>query len=534
MPSSYSPLLRIELQASGENDTTWGDKTNDNFEDVIERAIAGAAAIGMSDAEYTLTANSGAPDEAKNMMLLVTGALTAARNIIVPTLTKLYVVRNATTGGFGIVIKTAAGTGATVVNGESAIVYCDGTNVEMVASRMTTGEVVPAKIATSEQLWRLDSVLGVNRAQPLVPGYGAVGIDGSLGSFVTLFAGGVHVGALLAEADQLTIESVSEDVAIEIGGEAVLVAQGDGDVLVQRNLEAVNVIATGDVSATTFTSAGGYTGLLYANVITALGYTPVQKGSVNGYNSAVDVSFGYGTGGVLRAAIAGTDIGRVLTDATTGVYMTLTGSNASHTLASASASADHTAAALTIREVNHGGAQGGNTAYAPRLAFFWNGVNAAQITINAAAHLNFVDSTGTGYVATTAQHGYFIDNITTGVSDDRLKNRAGNIRGALSKVCQLNGFHFTYNDTAKELGVKDRKKHIGLSAQEVKALFPSLVSRAPCDTTTRGKKIVSKSGNDYMTVDYEGLIPVLVEAIKELKTENDQMKRRVSAMEKKQ
>jgi hypothetical protein len=65
------------------------------------------------------------------MALNITSSVTlsATRNVICPSVSKLYVVRNATTGGQSIVIKTSAGTGITIANGATAIVLCDGTNV---------------------------------------------------------------------------------------------------------------------------------------------------------------------------------------------------------------------------------------------------------------------------------------------------------------------------------------------------------------------------------------------------------------------
>ena len=61
---------------------------------------------------------------------------------------------------------------------------------------------------------------------------------------------------------------------------------------------------------------------------------------------------------------------------------------------------------------------------------------------------------------------------------------------------------------------------IGLSAQEVKAVMPELTCLAPFDIErTPTGEIISKSGNNYLTVNYERLVPVLVEAIKELKNE---------------
>lgn len=129
MPSSYSPLLRATLPADGELVGTWGQTVNNGVTSLLESAIAGTAVVAMTDADYTLTTANGAADEARQMVLRLTGALTANRSVICPTSSKLYFVRNATAGGFSIVFKTASGTGITVRTGEAMLLYCDGTNV---------------------------------------------------------------------------------------------------------------------------------------------------------------------------------------------------------------------------------------------------------------------------------------------------------------------------------------------------------------------------------------------------------------------
>lgn len=73
-----------------------------------------------------------------------TGLLTGNREIIVPTTVQQYWVTNATTGAFTLTVKTAAGTGVAVVQGASAILYCDGTNV---VPADTAGLAVPVSVA---------------------------------------------------------------------------------------------------------------------------------------------------------------------------------------------------------------------------------------------------------------------------------------------------------------------------------------------------------------------------------------------------
>jgi len=128
MASTYSDRLRIELISAGDQSGTWGDTTNANLGTLIEEAIAGVSAITMSDANKTLTSNNGVTDEARKMIIKLSGTLTSTRDVIVPTKEKLFIVHNAATGG-KVRVKTASGTGVEVSPGFKAVVYCDGTNV---------------------------------------------------------------------------------------------------------------------------------------------------------------------------------------------------------------------------------------------------------------------------------------------------------------------------------------------------------------------------------------------------------------------
>jgi microcystin-dependent protein len=130
MPTTYSPSLRLSLLATGENSGTWGSITNTNLGALIEQAITGVTNVGMSDAgNTTLTTLDGDVDQARNAVLVLGGNLSANRNLIVPTANKFYTVRNSTTGGFSVVVKTSAGSGVTLANGLTQLMYCDGTNV---------------------------------------------------------------------------------------------------------------------------------------------------------------------------------------------------------------------------------------------------------------------------------------------------------------------------------------------------------------------------------------------------------------------
>ncbi len=94
------------------------------------------------------------------------------------------------------------------------------------------------------------------------------------------------------------------------------------------------------------------------------------------------------------------------------------------------------------------------------------------------------------------------NNVTAYFSDERLKTKLSNIDNALNKVNSLSGFYYQANEVAQALGY-EVKKEVGVSAQEVQAIMPEVVAPAPID-------------DKYLTVRYEKLIPLLIEAIKEL------------------
>lgn len=132
MPSSYSPNLRIELIASGEQANTWGNTTNTNLGTVIEQAIAGYASISVASGDVTLTALDGASDQSRNATLQFTGTPGVARNVYCPAgATKIYVLYNTCGSNVTLYCGTSGshGTGVTVPTGTAYQVICDGTNI---------------------------------------------------------------------------------------------------------------------------------------------------------------------------------------------------------------------------------------------------------------------------------------------------------------------------------------------------------------------------------------------------------------------
>lgn len=115
------------------------------------------------------------------------------------------------------------------------------------------------------------------------------------------------------------------------------------------------------------------------------------------------------------------------------------------------------------------------------------------------------------------------NQITSYYSDERLKEDIVEITDALDKVMQLRGVTYKPNSIAEELGYK-KESQVGVIAQDVEKVLPEAVKPAPFDIMLFENTEISRSGQNYKTVQYEKLVPLLIEAIKELNKEVKQLK----------
>jgi len=123
--------------------------------------------------------------------------------------------------------------------------------------------------------------------------------------------------------------------------------------------------------------------------------------------------------------------------------------------------------------------------------------------------------------------------ITTAFSDIRLKTITSNLNNSLDIINKINGFKYKLNSNAIKFNLNSyNREEVGLNAQEIAKLIPEVVSIAPFDSIlNENGDIVSKSGDNYLTINYERIVPYLIEAIKELKKENDDIKKINSNLE---
>ena len=153
MASTYSNNLKIELIGTGDQSGTWGTTTNTNLGTALEQAIVGYGNPNFAtDANTTISlTDSNASQTARAFVLNVTSSvsLTATRELVVPTVQKPYIIRNNTTGGQSITVKTSAGTGVTVPAGKYAFVYANGTDVVSAIDHIPSLTLATALAVTS-------------------------------------------------------------------------------------------------------------------------------------------------------------------------------------------------------------------------------------------------------------------------------------------------------------------------------------------------------------------------------------------------
>jgi hypothetical protein len=126
---------------------------------------------------------------------------------------------------------------------------------------------------------------------------------------------------------------------------------------------------------------------------------------------------------------------------------------------------------------------------------------------------------------------YFSGDVVAYSSDKRLKENVTPIGDSLNKIKQISGVYFDWKDKIEGTDFVPAQKHdVGVIAQDVQKILPEVVTLAPFDTDSYGK---SKSGENYLTVKYDKLVPLLIEAIKEISTENQELKARLELIESK-
>lgn len=312
MASTPSPLLKLELQASGEHPDTWGDNLNASVV-LIEQAIAGRAAIATTGGTTTLTDTQYASNQDRCAALDFSGVLVSNAAIEVPARTKSWIVRNQCTGAFTLTVKTSAGTGVVVAQGQVAILWCDGTNVVSVSTDATTlGGFAASTFARFSATAIFTAGFGQG-FHDLVDG-ASITIDASAGSVFAVTLGGNRTAVLSNPSDGSEIELYATQDAT--GGRTLTwpanVISATSITLASASNATTKIVLRYKASITSWyivsqgtVSAGGSSTI--PNVTVTGGGAPVDAWALAGSPAApVTFTFTLGTGVVLQSPNRGT------------------------------------------------------------------------------------------------------------------------------------------------------------------------------------------------------------------------------------
>lgn len=119
-------------------------------------------------------------------------------------------------------------------------------------------------------------------------------------------------------------------------------------------------------------------------------------------------------------------------------------------------------------------------------------------------------------------------DITAYSSDERLKTNVKEIDNAIDKIKSIRGVTYDWNELAATFGFNSNIKQVGVIAQEVQKVLPEVIKAAPFDTIQEDGSIgPSLSGENYLTVQYDKIVPLLIEAIKEQQKQIDELKKQI-------
>jgi|TARA_R110000822_G_scaffold186283_2_gene325369 hypothetical protein len=201
MASTYTGNLRLEKQAAGENDTTWGAKVNTVLE-MLEDSIAGMVTISTTGGNTTLSVANSATDQARMAVIKVTGTLSSNAILLIPAVTKKYTIWNATSGSYTLSVKVSGGTAVTIGSGSKQNILSDGTNC-FTLSDMESGAVMAFFMSAPPAGWT--QVTAHNDvSMRIVSGTGG-GTGGSV-AFTTAFSSQAVTGTTAATT--LTIAQI--------------------------------------------------------------------------------------------------------------------------------------------------------------------------------------------------------------------------------------------------------------------------------------------------------------------------------------
>ena len=264
--ATYVNDLRLKEIATGDESGTWGTSTNTNLELIADAFSYATKDCFATDADATETMADGVADEIRSLYLKVTSSatLTATRTLTLApnTVSKTWIIENATTGGQSISISQGSGANVTIPNGDTKIIYTDGAGagaaVTDAFANLNVGDLTATNItgtlATAAQpnITSVGTLTGLTTTGDINFGDNDKAIFGA-GSDLQLYHDGTNsfitngTGILLQRADDIRLQNAA-------GSEVMIDATANGAVNLYHNNSAkltttstgINVTGTGD------------------------------------------------------------------------------------------------------------------------------------------------------------------------------------------------------------------------------------------------------------------------------------------------
>lgn len=406
MASSYSSDLKIELQATGENPGTWGDKTNNNF-NVVQQAVAGYEEVNVASGDVTLVMSNAAVSNARNMSIKFVGTLAANRIVNMPaSIEKFFNIIDGTDhAGFTLTFKVTSQTGFLLCEGNHYVCHSNGTDI--IKDQET-------------RYWR------VIAAAETVQAGAQILLDTSGGART------ITLPASPAAGDEVTFldaENTFDSNNLTVGRNSSNINGAASNLVVGNEKASFTLVYSGDATV----------GWQFKNRDQSL-----HSGSDMLLDSTGDIILDADGADVIFKD-GGTEVGRFTNSSTDFVMQSAT----------------------SDKDIIFKGSDGGST------------ITALTLDMSAAGAATF-------------------NNDVTAFSDERLKSDIRTIDNALDKVMNMRGVTFD----------REGRKGTGVIAQEMQKVMPEVVH----------------DEGVYMSVAYGNLVGVLIEAVKELKAEIEELK----------
>ena len=305
--------LRLKEIATGDEAGTWGTSTNTNLELIAEAFSFGTEASFSSDADATTTIADGATDPARSLYLKVTSgvSLSAIRTLTIApnTVSKVWIIENATSGSQSINISQGSGSNVTIPNGDVRVVYSDGAGSGAAVVDAFTDLNVSGTLTANGGI-KIDNItidgtdISLSSGNLLIDVAGDISLDAG-GQDIKFLDDGTEFGKVRNESSDFVIKSSVQDKDIIFKGD------DDGSTITALTLDMSNAgaatfngavtIPVGSLSAPSLTFAGDPdTGIFRrtANTIDIV-TTGVQRLEIDSAGNVIVENAFFGQGGAV-------------------------------------------------------------------------------------------------------------------------------------------------------------------------------------------------------------------------------------------